>query len=335
MALTIKDLSKISGYSCATISRVLTNKPNVSAQTRRAILDLIASSGYKSSVYTVMKEVSKTNTILAVVNDISNPFYTNLIHTVQRRVNEAGHLCLVGITEDEPEREIEFLTYAKNCGCAGVVLLTPFETPKLKQMIQSMECPVVLVNRYLRSMDLDAVCMDNYRGGYIATEHLIQQGHSRICHCAGLLESTASQERMHGFADALRDYGIPFGENNIFPGDLKRESGEALGEAYVEQKLDFTAIFFANDLMATGFCNVVTKRGVRVPQDVSVMGFDDSPLALQGPVKLTTVGLAPEVMGNDAARVLLSRIDGSNADAPHRIVHPPVLHIRESVRKLD
>jgi len=334
MALTIKDLSRMSGFSCATISRVLTNKPNVNPQTRKAILDLIASSGYKSSVYSVMKEISKTNTILAVVNDMDNPFYTGLIHGLQRRVNEAGYLCLVGITEDKPEREVDFLTYAKNCTCAGVVLLTPFETPELKQAIQSVGCPVVLINRYLRSMDLDAVCMDNYRGGYIATEYLIQQGHRRICHCTGLLESTASQERMQGFMDALRDYGIPFDERNIYPGDLKRESGELMGQTFAREKMDFTAIFFANDLMATGFCNEAAKHGIRVPQDVSVMGFDDSPLAEQGPVKLTTVGLAPEVMGGDTARLLLSRMNRSNTDAPHKIVHPPVLHVRESVRAI-
>lgn len=334
MALTIKDLSRMSGFSCATISRVLTNKPNVNPQTRKAILDLVASSGYKSSVYSVMKEISKTNTILAVVDDMNNPFYTGLIHGLQQRMNEAGYLCLVGITEDKPEREVDFLTYAKNCTCAGVVLLTPSETPELKQAIQTVGCPVVLTNRYLRSMDLDAVCMDNYRGGYIATEYLIQQGHRRICHCTGLPESTASQERLQAFMDALRDYGIPFDESHIYPGDLKRESGELLAQAFAKGKMDFSAIFFANDLMATGFCDEAAKYGIRVPEDVSVMGFDDSPLAQQGPVKLTTVGLSPEVMGNDTARLLLSRIDHSNTDAPHKIVHPPVLHVRKSVRSI-
>ena len=335
MNLTIKDLSKISGYSCATISRVLTNKPNVSPKTRQAVLDAITKNGYTPSVYNLMKSTEKNSSVLITVDDVSNSFYVDIIHTIQVYLREHGFLSLVGITENLPSNELEFLAFAKKNGFAGLVLVTPIETPQLRSLIENLECPVVLVNRYLRSMDLDAVCMDNYRGGYIATEYLIRHGHRRICHFAGPLESTASLERIHGYEDAMRDNAIEFSQNDILNGNLKRKSGYNFGVAFVEKQMDYTAVFFANDLMAIGFCEAITERGLKIPNDISVIGIDATPLAAQGPIKITTVGIAPQTMGIDAAKILLSRINGTNRDTPHKVIHPPLIHSNHSVKTLD
>ena len=334
MSITIKELAAISGYSSATISRVLTNKSNVSEKTRQAVQALLLAHNYRPTIFTMQTGASLRRVVLLVVNDITNLFYTALIREIQEELFPHGFLCVVGVSENRSELEEQFLRYAREDRLAGIALLTPIETPQLKELLGKLCCPVVLLNRYIRSMDLDAVCIDNYRGGYLATEYLIQKGHKKICHLAGFRESSASSERQAGFLDAYRDYLLQNGQAHVYSGNLQWESGYAFFREWVERPLGYTAIFFANDLMAAGFCAGAQTHGISIPKQVSVIAFDNTPTSTQGSVKITTVGIAPQIMGQEAAKILLSRMQANGTAPPTKVIFPPTVTERESVRAM-
>lgn len=333
MKLTIKDLSKLSGYSVSTISRVLANSGNVKEETRQEIERLLVEHNYRSGSFGA--RISKTiqKIVMVVVNDLSNEFYLETIHKIQAVCNAAGYLPLVGISNSVAEMEEKYVITAQDMALAGIILMTPMETDNLRRLISASNTPVVLVNRYMRSMDLDVVCIDNYRGGYLATEHLIQRGAQHICHVAGPQNSSASRDRRRGFEDALQDYALPVSSNDIYQGDLLRSGGRAFAEHFIADSADYDGIFFANDMMAAGFIDVARQKGIRIPEDVSVVCFDDSPAVTEGPVPVTTVSIDGEILGEEAAKILLRRIDGSESKTT-KLIYPPTLVERQSVRAL-
>jgi len=329
---TIKDLAEASGFSASTISRVLANKGNVKEETRLEIERLLVANNYRSgSVSTrISKAVQKM--ILAVVHDPSNEFHLNTIKKIQSECITAGYFLLVAISDGIADLEEKYVMLAQGSSLAGIVLMTPSETDTLKNLIAGSETPVVLVNRYLPSLDLDVVCIDNYRGGYLATTHLLENGCQRVCHVAGPQDSSASRDRLRGFQDALRDAGVPASDEDIYYGTLLRASGREFAKHYLDNRLQYDGIFFANDMAAAGFVNFARARDVRIPEDVSVVCFDNSPAVTEGPIPLTTVSIDGEFLGEEAAKILLARIAGSDAP-PTKHIYPPVLQERQSVRK--
>lgn len=331
--MTIKELAEISGFSTSTISRVLANDNKVKEETRQEVERLLVANNYRPGAAGTRMSKTIQKIILVVVNDPANEFYLRTIRKIQSVCNAAGYFPLIGISDADQDLEAQYVMTAQDASLAGIVLMTPTETETLKKLIAASNTPVVLVNRYLRSMDLDAVCIDNYRGGYLATEHLLAHGATRICHVAGPQDSSASSDRLRGFQDALRDAGLAVSDADVYQGNLKRASGREFAEHFLANPSRHDGLFFANDMMAAGFVDVVRTSELHIPDDVSVVCFDDSPAVTEGPFPITSVSCDSEALGEQAATMLLRRIAGSD-EPPTKLIYPPILRERQSVKPL-
>jgi DNA-binding LacI/PurR family transcriptional regulator len=210
-----------------------------------------------------------------------------------------------------------------------MIMVTAPETPQLVEALTKINCPVVLANRYLAAFPTDVVLMDNYHGGCIATSHLVELGHKRIGHLSGPENSTASRDRLRGYLDVMRQAGLAVMDGDISYSRLLEKDGYEFGRRLLAEPRDITAVFCGNDMLASGLVRAYSEQGRSIPEDLSIVGFDDSPVAVRGAVKLTTVRQHPKDMGEAAAEMVLRRM--KDPDLPHRRqVFAPELVVRDS-----
>jgi DNA-binding LacI/PurR family transcriptional regulator len=248
-------------------------------------------------------------------------------------LGQAGKRAVISNSDYDSSVDEGYLEYAITRGFCGVIMLSAIETPGLSSLLADRSIPVVLVNRYLRSMDMDVVSIDNFRSGFMGTNYLIEAGHTRIAHLGGPENSVVCQDRLHGYRDALSAAGIKADPDGIFHGDLQYESGLKFGEFLARNPGRFTAVFSANDLMAKGLAEALFESGLRVPEDISITCFDNTVNAVNGRVRLTTISYDGFAMGVSAGEMLLNRIE--NPSAPYsKVFYSPTLTERDSVRSL-
>lgn len=328
--VTITDIAKACGVSNATVSRALSGSSAVKPATRQKVIERANELGYK---YGSKKETIPLK-IMLIVGDITNQFYIGIIKGINSLLQQEGYKVACFYSDYSSSVEEEYVRFAFDDGYHGIIMITATETDSLSSLISSNTCPVVLVNRYIRSMDLDVVCIDNHRGGYLATSYLIQAGHKKIAHLAGPQNSTASQDRLIGFRSAMADAKLDCPDESIFFGDLMKSSGIQFAEYYIRALKDYTAIFCANDICASGLLEGLTKHGIRIPDDLSIICFDDSTAPFCGTVKLTNVSRDSFTMGTAAAELMINALR-SNHHLPRKLVFPPALHEGNSVRRLE
>lgn len=331
MKKTMKELAALTGFSPATISRVLTKNKSVSAETRRDVEKALSSIEYLPT-RSPRKKYSK-KTVLVISGETSSSFHTLLFSTMSSMLRERGYFVLVGHSGFDEHLEEEYVKYAHALDYCGIIMITPMDTPELTGLLTRSSCPVVLVNRYLRSVDLDAVYMDNYRAGYMVGQHLTDMGHRRIACIDGGNKSTAIVDRLSGFMDALADAGVRREDCYVWEGDLLKESGNRFGRLYIDSLREYTAVFSFNEPMARGFVETVQENGLVIPQDVSVICIAPMVVNITGNVKLSCVIHNAELLGKTAVEMLMDRLGGLE-QAPRKIVFPPQLCVQDSVKKL-
>lgn len=330
MKVTIKDIARRSGHSWSTVSRVINDSPSVSETTRAEVKAIIEEMGFRPNNVARGLVTGRMNIVACIIGDRLNPFYAGLFSSAEDVLNQAGYLAVLCYTNYDPDKEEKYLEAADENNFAGVIMVTAPETQKLVENLTSIQCPVVLANRYLVTVPTDVVLVDNYYGGYIATRHLIEKGHRRIAHLAGPENSTASCDRLRGYRQAMCGAGLPVREEDITRANLLEPEGYRYGRDLLEYPRDLTAVFCANDMLASGIVRAYAERERKIPDELSIVGFDDSPVATCGPVRLTTVRQDPEQMGKATAEMVLNRI--ANRKAPYRrIVFTPELVVRDSV----
>ncbi len=333
MKVTLNDIAKQTGISSATISRVLTNSGYVKPETKALIENALIQSGYRHTPRRKAMPQEISEIILVITGDITSNVYTSNIKGITREIENLGLKVFIVNSDYSSDKEEEYLKFAFRNHFAGVIMLNPVETAGLVQALRSSHCPVVMVNRYLRALDTDTVCIDNFRGGYMSTDYLIQRGHRRIAHLGGPKNSIACQERLRGYSDAMQIAGLPMTDDSVFHGDLQYESGLQFGRQIcsMDKGTRFTAIYSANDIMATGLVDAFFEAGFSVPDDFSITCSDNTLNAVKSRVKLTTVAHDPVEMGISAAQLLLSRLDNPNSKT-EKIVYAPILTERSSVK---
>lgn len=327
--VTIKDIAEVCGVSNATVSRALSGSAIVKSATQRRIVDCAKELGYS---FNTQKQASPAK-IMIISGDISNQFYVGIIKGANTLLTQEGYKAACFYSDYSPTVEEDYVRFAFEDNYAGILMITASETEALSNLLSHSNCPIVLVNRYIRSMDLDVVCIDNHRGGYLATSYLINAGHTKIAHLTGPQNSTASQDRLIGFRAAMADAGLECPDKAIYPGDLMKTSGIRFAEYYMENLRDYTAVFCANDICAAGLLETLGKHNIHVPDDLSIICFDDSTAAVSGTVELTSVSRDPYTMGTAAAELMLEALK-SKCHLPRKLVFPPVLQERNSVKFL-
>lgn len=331
MGITIKELSEISGYSCATISRVLSNKGNVKDETREAIEKLLIEHNYRTNVMEIRSSESKKKTIMIIIGDLDNYYYTELIKIIKKDALDKGYTSLIAFTDNSIKEEEEFVNMAIKERYAGLIFINVRGGKELGNLLKKSEIPVVFLNRNIRFSDFDSVTSDNYQGGYMITSYLIEMGHKKIGHIMGHIYSSTAQERRRGYEDAMNDSNLCVTNNSVFLGGLNYESGYTYGEDLVKRGLDYSAVFCGNDLMAIGFVDALRDAGVKIPEDISVVCYDDTFFSEKH--GLTVVGAEAEKLGKKAVNLLIAKIEDGASEGGSVVFKPKIIK-RKSVKRI-
>ena len=267
--VTQKQIAEMAGVSFATVSRALTHSAKVRPDTLQRIRSAMQALGVNNCDDFFLGRSTLSKMVLVIVGDIATEFFANIVIGISVVLSAQGYSMVLCNSRYDSKVEMERLQSAQDCGYAGIIMITAMETHELVTFLQSAAIPIVLVNRYIRTLDIDVVRIDNYRGGYMAAQYLLEKGHRHIAHLAGPRNSAAPQDRLRGFADAMKDNSIPFTAGDICYGDLSRESGKDFAQ-WLEGR-DYTAAYIDNNSMAAGAVHQLQKMGRSVPKDISII----------------------------------------------------------------
>ncbi len=328
---TINDIAKQIGVSRATVSRALNGAPGVGPELREKIQQFAKEQGYKPNPLAQSLSKGKMDIIGLVFGDVRNPFYAELTFYIQKELNRHGYTVMIFNSEYDIQKEQEFIEMAKEFRLAGMILFTA-QTNKEQLQDQVDQIPIVLVNRSLDLSNYDSVTMDNFKAGYIAAMHLIELGHKRIGFVRGQAMSSASVQRFEGYCQALKNYFLPMKEEDIYEGDLRMGTGYEMAERFFERIERPTGMILANDMMALGFLDWCKEKGVGIPEDLSIVSFDNIDFSKIHGIELTTISQHVRDMGEQAAELMIRRIDQPDAEY-RRIILEPELIIRNTTRE--
>lgn len=308
--VTVHDVARHAGVSIATVSRALNGRSRISAETRERVLEIASSLGYQPNDLARSLAGMATQTIALLLPDITNPFFPELVKGVQTLADERGHLLLLCHNADDGAKARADIAMLRRKKVDGILLVAG--TLRGRGIAEATSgVPTVVLDRRVPGLRSDLVTVDHRAGARLAVEHLLGLGHRRIAHVTGPSGVSSSKERLTGWEAALRAAGIEPDSGLVVRGDFLEDGGYAAGHALLERGVEFTAAFAANDLTAIGLMTSLTEAGLRVPADVSVVGFDGIHLAAYTAPPLTTVAQPIFDLGRRAAELLLERlIDG-------------------------
>lgn len=331
--ITIKEVAKLAGVSVGTVSRIINNKnEGYSKQTYDKVMEVIEKYNFKPNQYAKLLTSCETKTIGLIIPDVSNIFFAEMSKSIEEKAVEYGYTVIFGNTGDDAKQEIKYMQTFINKGVDGIICAKAYQadysdTANIKEIIDKSGIPFVYVDRVQEGAPIKPLLLDHEAGSYMATRHLIELGHTRIGCFTGPSKLSTTIERLEGYKKALSEVDIEYDPNLIFEGNFRMESGYAALPFFLNRKV--TAIFCFNDLMAIGLYKNRAMYNVSVPKDISIIGFDDIPMADCLDVPLTTISQPNMQMGRDAVEQLIMLINGTliNNDP---IIYKPKLIIRNS-----
>lgn len=333
MTVTIKDVARRAGVSPITVSRAFSGTHPVAAKTQDKILAAAEELGYVPHLMASALASKHNNPMIgALVTSLSNAFFLPIIDSIQEVAQESGYLTTISQSKADPKLEVASLAQFRQMRTAGV--LTVSSLPKLDHLENLRDSGVAVVLMTRRWPAGDYVAVDHFAGGYLAGKHLCGLGHQKIA-CVAAKQSiySAATDKIDGFRAALRDHDISFpDERMIWLDKVGVEDGMAAADVLLEQADPPTAVFITADHQAVGILHRLRERGVRVPDDMAIVGHDDILYAEFMEVPLTTVALPKYEIGKQATQILLERIQNSDIpkDELHQVLLEPTLIVRTS-----
>lgn len=328
-AVTVMDVARAAGVSVSTVSRIVNGTARVADDKRRAVEEAIARLDYRPNLHARSLKMGTSMTIGVLTQDIESPVFNRILLAVEETLKNTGYAPIIvsGHWNKEEEAERARLLMARRID--GLVVLNGgLSDQQLRDF--SKRQPVVATGRRLEGPNLKAIRLDNEQGGYMATKHLLSLGHRRIAHLSGTTTHADALDRYAGYARALKEHGIPLDPNIVFQGDFQENGGALAMTRLLDSGQPFTAVFAANDQSAMGARMVLYRRGIRVPEDISLMGYDNLPVTAYLTPPLTTVHQPLYEMGRFLASSLL-RMLGKPAE---EIELPDMtLVVRETVKR--
>lgn len=327
---TITDVARLAGVSPVTVSRVINDTGNVSIATREKVERAIEELGYVPSVMARSLRSKRTRTLALIVSDITNPFWTTIARGVEDAAQSRDYSVFLYNTDENPLKQRRCLDVVAAQRVDGVII-APYDSDAHNlATLRRRNTPTVIVDRRIEGWEVDSVYSDSVSGARALVQHLIGLGHTRIAVLAGPANTSTARDRVTGYCMALAEAGISVDRRLIRQGEYRITSGEELAYQVLDEGLDPTAIFAANNTIAAGVIQAVGKRGRRIPQDIALVCFDDLPHFSSLFPFLTVVVQPAYDMGVNAAQLLLSRLDSEVSLPPRRVVLPTRLIVRHS-----
>ncbi|MGL6316183.1 LacI family DNA-binding transcriptional regulator [Vibrio sp. WXL103] len=329
-APTVYDVAKLAGVSPSTVSRYLNRTTYVSDEKSEKLEQTIKSLGYKPSQPSTSHRHRRSMTIGVLIQHPDSPFTSRILNDMEKTLIAKGYSLVIATGHWQKNLENHALDYLAKSHVDGVIIVTgDIKTELICQFAENI--PVVAVGYDINARNVHSITIDNELGGYMATLHLLQQGHVNIAHIKGHSSQPDSAARYHGYQRALEEAGIKTMPKLVKQGDFSCELGYQKTVELIESKAHFSALFAANDQTAYGAIKALHDNGYRVPDDVSVIGFDDLPTSQYFTPALTTLRQPVEEVGVVCAHSILNLLNGDDAEA--RL--PPIeLIVRQSTKSI-
>ncbi|HJW89283.1 MAG: hypothetical protein A2Z16_12930 [Chloroflexi bacterium RBG_16_54_18] len=333
--VTRDEVALKAGVSPATVSYVVNNGPRpVSPETQQKVLAAIQELGYKPNAVARSLRLQKTSTIGLILPDTHNPFFAEVVRGVEKVAFERGFSVILCHSDYSLNQEIHYVDVLHTERVAGVLWFPATDDPAPAHLLADYEIPLVILDRVVPGIQALSIVADNFRGAYLAVEHLIQLGHRRIGCIARPSDLSHSQERVRGYRAALLDHGISVDNDLLIRGGFRMEDGRTATYRLLELAPAPSAIFTYNDFMAIGALRAAHELGLEVPEDLSIVGFDDIPQSAFTIPSLTTVRQSKQEMGCRGAEFLLDLSAGKEPEAFDSTPLEVQLIVRESTTSL-
>jgi DNA-binding LacI/PurR family transcriptional regulator len=327
-APTLKDVADHAQVSRATVSRVLNNNPRVAEDLRARVLESIRLLGYQPNRAARRLRASSSDVLGLIISDIENPFFISVVRGVEDAAYASQMSVVLCNTDEDPVKQQMYLRVMQAERVAGLII-SPTSADEDFAELRQLGIPIILLDRRTDKFETDAVTIDNIGGAYLAVKHLIDLGYQRIGMIGGSPHLTTGRERYEGYRKALHAAGMKVDEKLIKVGNFKTDTGYALAKEFISSPQPPRAIFVANNLMTLGTLRALREHGIRIPQEIALVGFDDMPWSSELCPPLTAVSQPTYELGQETVQLLLRRL--ADSDAPIRTVTlQPRLVIRES-----
>jgi LacI family transcriptional regulator len=327
---SMKDVARLAGVSASTVSRVISQNIPVDEETKQKVNEAIRKLNYKPNLLAQGLRVKSGYVIGLVVPElVSLHAFASIIRYTEESVSEKGFHLIVGNNHNSPEIEKRFIEDLIRRHVDGIVFSRVSDESQVLRLLDNRDIPIVVIDRALENEDIPSVVVHNYRAGELAAEHLVSLGHKRIACITGPLNIALCRDRVKGFKQVLMTHGIQFDERWLVEGNFKLDAGVRGVEFLLENHPNITGVWAQNDIMAAGVIKALYRRGLKVPDDLSVIGMDDSDLADIMTPELTTIKQPFKEMTAKAVEMIIKQRE--EHQMPEKmIVLEPSLIIRET-----
>ncbi|MFA4839142.1 MAG: LacI family DNA-binding transcriptional regulator [Candidatus Neomarinimicrobiota bacterium] len=309
--VTIKDIAKLLNISSSTVSRALSNHPDISPETKKSVNDMAKQLDYRPDSIAQSLKNRRTNIIGVIVPEIKHRFFSAAISGIEDVAYGADYAIMVSQSNESFEREQINIRAMVSNRIAGLLISISQTTTNSDHFLQlkQRKIPFVFFDRVCEDIEASKVVVDDFKGAFKVVEHMIQSGYTKIAHLAGPKYLSISQERINGYRSALGKYSIPLNENLIVYGGLNEEDGICGFRKLMNAGQVPDAIFAVNDPVAIGAFEEIKRHGMKIPDDIAIAGFSNNPISFVVDPPLTTVDQHPYEVGREAARILISEIE--------------------------
>jgi LacI family transcriptional regulator len=305
---TIYQVSDLAGVSLATVSRVMNNNAKVSDKTKQKVLDAMKELGYKPNATARSLASSRSDSVGLLVSELHGPFFGQMMGGTESELRDAGKHVIITTGHCDEKKEIDGIEFLLSRNCDALILHVDAVSDEYLIGLSKGKVPIVLINRFVKEMADHCITLDNALGGYLITKSLLEKGHRNIAYISGPNWKYDSRQRIKGHQKALQEFGVPYDEHLMYEGDFTQSSGcEAVTEL-LASGLPFTALVCGNDEMASGVLATVRQKGLNIPKDLSVVGFDNIIYASLLYPTLTTIDYPIKQMGHMAAKLILKEV---------------------------
>jgi len=327
---TIYEVSKLAGVSLATVSRVMNNSGKVTPKTREKVLAAIAELDYRPNSMAQSLASRRSNSVGILIPELYGPFFGLMLSSVEAELRKAGKRVIITAGHSDDVNEKECVEFLLGSSCDALILHVYSLSHEYLVELNKGPVPIILLNSYVPEMADQCIHLDNEHGGYIATRTLLDLGHRELAYISGPHWKIDSFKRLAGHKRALQEYGVDINEQLIIEGDFEEASGKESMQQLLQQGIPFTGLVCANDEMAAGAMDVAREQGLNVPDDISVIGYDDVFFTNYLQPKLSSIGCRISEMGQMAAHCVLKKAYGEN-NLEIQNTFKPHLVLRESL----
>ena len=334
---TIKVIAERGGVSVTTVSRVLSGqaeKYRISKKTEELVTGLAEELNYEPNMLARSLRMKQTFTIGMIVPDISNPFFASIARFVEIESRRAGYSVIVCDSQEDTALEEESIKVLEMRKVDGMIICPVGRESQSIVKVSKLNIPIVIVDRYFPEMNLSCVVSDNYNGAIQAINHLIEKGYRKIAFIQGLCDTSVNKERLKGYIDAHKQNDLPVNESLVVGEDFGEQNGYIGAKILLNGAERPTAIFGGSNLISLGAIRAISEEHLRIPDDISLIAFDDQPYFDFLTTPITSVRQKKEELGKISITLLLGELDGHGVPDKKKIVVPTELVARKSVKQL-